>query len=48
MTTEILPEDSFYVPLNNSEVSSTRYRYFAWNSKNGDRFQWSLIRECGP
>ena len=36
---EILPEDSFYVPVDNPEVSSTRHEYFAWNSQKGDRFR---------
>ena len=35
-------------PLDNPEVSSSRHHYFAWNSKKGDRFRWSLVHECGP
>ena len=37
-----------FVPLDNREVSSSRHRYFAWNSKKGDRRRWSLVSECGP
>ena len=38
----------FYVPLDNREVSTSRHKNFACNSKKGDRFRWSLVRECGP
>ena len=43
-----LPEDRFYVPLGNPKVSSSSHKYYAWNSKKGDRFRLSLVRECGP
>ena len=41
---EILPEDSFYVPVDNPEVSSSRHEYFAWNSQKGDRFRSGRIK----
>ena len=47
---EILPEDSFYVPLDNPEVSSSRPKYFAWNSKKATVFDgpWSANVVLGP
>ena len=42
---EILSEPSFYVPLDSREVASSRLKYFACNSKKGDRARWSLVRD---
>ena len=48
MGAEIHSEDSVYVPLDNLEVTSSNVKYFACNSKKGNRAQWSLVCKCGP
>ena len=42
---EILSEPSFYVLLDSREVASSKLKYFACNSKKGDRARWSLVRD---
>ena len=44
---EILPEDSFHVPLDNREAASSKLKYIACNSRKGDRARWSLVRHSG-